>query len=87
MSIMDKPIITETHVRKAHMLIRSPELERMIRAAACDKCGIPDSDAVTVKIRLEQEMEGSPSYGTGRYCAAVTVTEDQMKLPRAEADL
>lgn len=85
MSIMDKPIITETHVRKAHMLIRSPELERMIRAAACEKCGIPDSDAVTVEIRLEQE--GSPSYWTGRYRAAVTVTEDQMKLPRAEADL
>ncbi|UFS67744.1 hypothetical protein LO749_16770 [Paracoccus denitrificans] len=85
MSIMDKPIVTETHIRKSHMLIRYPELERMIRAAACEKCGIPDSDAVTVEIRLEQEMEGSPSYGTGRYRAAVTVTEDQiMKLPRAE---
>ena len=57
MNIMDKPIITETHVRKAHMLIRHPELERVIRAAALEKCGIPDSDAVTV-------------------------TEDQMKLPR-----
>lgn len=82
MNIMDKPIITETHVRKAHMLIRHPELERVIRAAALEKCGIPDSDAVTVEICLEKEMEGSPPYSTGRYRAAVTVTEDQMKLPR-----
>lgn len=86
MNIMDKPIITETHVRKAHMLIRSPELERLIRAAALEKCGIRDSNAVTVKIRLEQETADSPPYGTGRYRAAVTVTEDRMKLPRAEAD-
>ena len=80
MSIMDEPIVTETHVRKSHMLIRHPELARMIRAAACEKCGIPDSDAVTIEIRWEQETEGSPAYGTGRYRAAVTVTEDQLKL-------
>ena len=85
MSTMDTPIITETHVRKAHMLIRWPQLSAMIRDTACEKCGISWSDAVTVEIRLEQETEGSPSYNVQRWRASVTVTEDQLQLPK-EAD-
>lgn len=82
-NIMDAPIVTETHERKAHMLIRSPELDAMVRAAACQKCGIADGPAVRVEITYENEKEGSPAYPTRRYRACVTLIEDQLKLGRS----
>lgn len=78
--ILDKPVVTETHERRARLWIRWPELARMIRAAACDECGIRDSSAVQVEIKIEQETAGSPAYSISQWRATVTVIEDQLKL-------
>lgn len=82
-NIMDNPIVTETHIRLSYILIRTAELTALIRAAACQKCGIPDSDAVRVEISFEDETAGSPAYKTGTR-VAVKVIEDQTKLPQPD---
>ena len=78
---MAKPIITETHERRSLVTFGKADLSRILRIAACQECGIPDSDAVRVDIRFEDETAGSPPYKVGTR-AIITVTEDQLMLPR-----
>lgn len=78
---MAKPIIHETHERRSLVTFDKSDLYHMLRIAACQECGIPDSDAVRVDIRFEDETAGSPPYKVGTR-AIITVTEDQLMLPR-----
>jgi len=77
------PEFTETHERRATVLFDHKTLDRMIRAEALRLCGMAESDAVTVSIKIEDETTGSPAYRIGTK-ARVTVVEDQMRLPRAQ---
>lgn len=70
------PTFYETHSRTARFTIGRHELTKILREAALAMCGLPDSDAVTVEIRIEDAMEGgSLSYKTGSL-AKVVVTEN-----------
>jgi len=82
---MSKPIITETHERRSLVRFGKDDLYHMLRIAACQECGIPDSDAVKVEIRFEDETAGSPPYKTGTR-AIITVIEDQLMLPRLSGE-
>lgn len=66
---------SETHERVTHAVLEWSELRRMlIRATGLD----PDElhPATEIKVRLQQQTEGSPAYAVDRWTASISVKEN-----------
>jgi len=75
--------IEESHIRKCRVVIDRRELEAIIREHVLKLTGFYP-EATTVTLRFPDATEGSPPYKVGTECTA-ELSEDQMKLPRAES--
>ena len=74
--------VEELHVRKCRVIINKRELEAIIKAHVLKETGFY-KDATEVTLRFPDATEGSPPYKVGTECVA-DLSEDQMKMPRAE---
>lgn len=78
-----------THRRTSTVCLKSYEVRRILTKAACELAGV-DLDTVEIKLNVERETEGSPSYPVDKWRATVTITErfnDEAEGPDRKVDI